>query len=347
MTSDPEATTLLREAVAQPFMVVRESPDEVVLYPEALGRWSRYLGSRFPLWSLHPWSYRSLNDTELPITHPLPTIVASIVHDEGLHEIAKHGEPVFGLMTMIDSRRYSLMQEEGPGWTHDHIRQSGEEFEIFNPMGFLRFPSALDGPVLSYYEPDSEHTIGGYISPYEEIGLELVRLLEQREAAPAGSPQRREAQSNLEEFLNRIAGSLPGRPPTIRDEAARRIVEEGARFIQLIWTALEPVVELHPLTMEILCKYVGTAEAAEEAAVGLVLPNLSAREVAALRRGIKESRRAPLGPVTPAHRFAMAVLAHRLRLPIGTVARKVTTGWNAEMVQVADECIVCGDVHRT
>jgi hypothetical protein len=55
----------------------------------------------------------------------------------------------------------------------------------------------LEGPILADYEQSSEDHIGGYISPYEDIGLTTVNLVETFESSPAGSVERAAAKKEL------------------------------------------------------------------------------------------------------------------------------------------------------
>ena len=66
--------TLLREALRDPFAVLPQS---------AVYGWFRSVSERCHLWTFHPWSYAKYQKSELPSTHPLGTIIRSILRDEG------------------------------------------------------------------------------------------------------------------------------------------------------------------------------------------------------------------------------------------------------------------------
>ena len=63
-------------------------------------------------------------------------------------------------------------------------------------------------------------------------------------------------------------------------------------------------------------------------------------------QAIGDSAHLPPGPGAPEELFAVRVLAHRLRLPVGTIARKVMSGWDADAADLKIPCVVCGEDHE-
>jgi hypothetical protein len=249
-----------------------------------------------------------------------------------------------GPLVVIDSRRCSLLSDENSSWG-DHVEEVDGKLRLLNGSGGIYFPCVLDGPVLVHYEPDTEYTIGGRISPYEEIGLELVKHVEAREAARAGSEERERAQEELDRFLDELAISVRGRPTILRELAARKIFEEGCRLINVCWQALRTEISLTETTKNTFASYGIPLSAMFEWAIRLVLPNFSIPELKALQRQIAEPKQYP-GPVSPPREFTVHVLAHRLGEPVATVARKVMHGWDAEMVEAHGEaCMICKRRH--
>ncbi|HEX8696984.1 MAG TPA: hypothetical protein VF746_31490 [Longimicrobium sp.] len=167
---------LVRRATAQP-LIVRQG--DTVDNADALNEWGRVLGERWPLWALRAEAFRRLNG--LPaLTYPLSGFVSSICRDEGL----ERSSSVEGLDALFDHRRVALVTGERFAWDRAELcEDEDEEARSWWSFGSVAFPRILDGPVLATYEPDTQYSIGGYDSPYEEIGVELVTLLDERNAA--------------------------------------------------------------------------------------------------------------------------------------------------------------------
>ena len=184
------------------------------------------------------------------------------------------------------------------------------------------------------------------MSPYEEIGLELVRLVEAREAARAGSDERASARRLLDEFIRNVARRVGGRPTVISQAAATRIVRQGYKLLSVLWDALATDVALSPATADALDAVVTAGGNVQDWAIRLAVPILSGAEIRALRDGIRAAERLPKESLTPAERFTLQVLAHRLQMPVGTIAHKVMNGWSAEQAEADRRCTICGQEHR-
>lgn len=328
---------LVRRAVAQP-LVVREG--ETADFADALREWGETLAKRWPLWALEAEAFRRMNDSPA-LTYPLSRFVDSICRDESLCGTSAAGALVEGLDAVVDRRRLALVSGERFAWdTAEIIRDGIESRWSFGPP---LFPRVLDGPVLAYYEPDTPYSTGGYCSSYEEIGIELVTLLDRRNAA-AGSRERDAAKRALDEFLIRVGGGVHGHPTLLRTRSAKQLAGEGFALFGALWSALETPIEVNPRASRVLQALGGPSTDVEEWALRLVLPTLSAREIKALRERVRASRR-PVSGVSPAVEFCVHVTAHRLAVPIETVARKLKDGWVAEMLTGAN-CLVCGARHH-
>lgn len=326
----------VRRAVAQP-LIVKQGDD--FDNADALHEWGMMLGERWPLWALRAEAFRRLNG--LPaLTYPLSACVRSICRDEGLDSASS----VEGLDALVDHRRVALVTGERFAWDSAELCED-EEARSWWSFGSVAFPRILDGPVLATYEPDTQYSIGGYDSPYEEIGLELMALLDARNAARSGTPERASANRRLGEFLVGVGGSVHGRPTVLRRAAARKLAEEGFPLFRALWEALATPVEINSRVQRVLRGLAGGSTKPEEWALRLVLPTFSALEIQAMLRNIRVTRGPRTAGMVSAEEFCMHVVAHRLATPIENVARKMKDGWVAEMLAASEGCAVCGGAH--
>ena len=345
--SHEDAVALFREAVASPFVVIGDSSK----YDSSDSRiavwdWARHLQSAFPLWSFQPQAYAALLNKELPLTYPLRPFIRSIVRDEaGLEpsseELSLQGIPALKLV--IDGRRYGL-SDTSSGAFSESVEESNGEFRFIGSFGH-RFSRLAEGPCLAHYEPDTEYSTGGYISPYEDIGVRLANLVEDREAAPARSEEKRIAKHQLGLFLNEVALKVRGRPTSLPGVVAKRIVQEGSDLVELCWSALAADFPLSELTRRVFTSYSVPPSEMLDWAIRLTVPNFSALELTALRRRGRAIHRSPAAPMSHSRDFAVELLAHRLGRPAAKVARKVMHGWAAEMVAPRGNCTVCQQTH--
>jgi hypothetical protein len=337
MREKENISDLVRRAVAQP-LVVHER--EIADFADALREWGETLAKRWPLWALKAEAFRRMNASPA-LTYPLSKFVESICRDEGLCGTPASGALVEGLGAVVDRRRLALVSGERFAWDTAEITPDGVQSRW--SFGTPLFPRVLNGPVLAYYEPDTPYSTGGYCSSYEEIGIELVTLLDRRNAA-AGSPERNAAKRALDEFLIRVGGGVHGHPTLLRTRSAKTLAGEGFALFEALWLALKTPVEVNPRASRVLQALGGRGTDVEEWALRLVLPTLSAREITALRERVRAPRR-PVSGVSPAVEFCVHVTAHRLAIPVETVARKMKDGWVAEMV-AGTNCLVCGTRHH-
>jgi len=226
------------------------------------------------------------------------------------------------------------------------LDEEEDGFRLIGSYG-LGFARLLDGPILATYEEDTEYSVGGYLSPYEDIGLRLVQLVEARETARSGSPERREASAELKRFLQSIALQTRGRPTDLHQIAVRRLTDEGEQLVALVASVLAESPELSERTVEVLASFEVPREEMLGWALRLALPMFSGPELLSLRRGIDKDARRGEGLNGFPREFAVHLLAHRLRRPVGPIARKTTNGWAAEMMSASgSHCEICGVDHE-
>jgi hypothetical protein len=326
----------VKEAIARPLIVKEDDRFEGT---DALNAWRAVIGERWPLWALRAEAFRRLNRMSA-VTYPLSAFVSSICRDEGLARTRS----VDGLAALIDRRRVALIAGDPFAWATAELSEEQGVCSRWS-YGSAGFPAVLDGPVLASYEPDTEYSSGAYISPYEEIGLELVSLLDARLGARPGTPERASAKRRLAEFLVEVGGPVHGRPTALRQPTARRLADEGFSLFGILWEALGTEVEIHPLALRVIRSLGGVDADPAELSLRLVLPNLSEVEIRSMLQNIRASGRPRSGTVPSAAEFCMHVVAHRLAIPIENVARKMKDGWTAEMLGGSERCAICGDTH--
>lgn len=184
---------------------------------------------------------------------------------------------------------------------------------------------------LAEWEPDTESSIGGYISPYEDIGLELVRRVDARDSAPPGTEDREQAEKDLDEFLKSISVKLQrGRPPDGPDRAVlQALVDEGESLLDVCWQELHRP-RLDPRARRVLERYGAATEDGQNLwAARLALPHLSRHEILALQALAADRRRRHETRATP-RRIAVWLVARRLQIQPPTVSRKVDGSSAAE-----------------
>jgi hypothetical protein len=348
MSTSESSVSLLRAAAAEPFALLTEQNAEGFAQYQNLSNWARHLRASYPLWSLQPRAYAALRSTDLPTTYPLRKIAQSIAVDEGLL-----GNPMRGMLTdkhcwlpmVLDSRRCGLSRDDVGSWISDSVDEVDGELRLIGSFGSL-FPRNLEGAVLASYEENTEYSDGGYISPYEEIGVELVRLIEERDAV-AGTNERALAQKRLDEFVKSLSVKVPGSPTILRDEPAKKIFDEGCRLIALCAEAFEQDIVLGNTAERVFDAYMIPRCEMLEWATRLVLPNLSQLELRALLRRVRASNHVTQGREIFAREFTLQLMAHRLRTVPDAVARKVMGGWDAATYETYDQqCAICEAVHE-
>lgn len=349
MSTTESSVSLLRAVVAEPFTLLSKDKADGFANYQNLSNWARHLRATYPLWSLQPRAYAALRSTDLPTTYPLRKIARSIAVDEGLLD-----NPMRGMLTdkqcwlpmVLDSRRCGLSRDEVGSWISDSVEEVDGELRLIGSFG-SSFPRNLEGALLASYEDNTEYSDGGYISPYEDIGVELVTLVEERDAAAPGTEERRSAQKALEDFVESFSISVRGRPTVLRDEPAKTIFGEGCRLIALCTEAFERDIVLGNTAERVFEAYLIPRREMLEWAIRLVLPNFSQLELRTLLRRVRAGNHVTQDREAFAREFALQIVAHRLRTSTDAVARKVMGGWDAATYESADQrCAICEAVHE-
>ena len=242
----------------------------------------------------------------------------SILADEG----RKFGEFVEPLPAALDQRRRALAS------ANEHTKWVSLEQYSVGAYANFRPESVSD---LTDYEPETEYTIGGYISPYEDIGRELVPLVEDYQFAPDKN-ERARAEKELDEFFKRVGARLaPGRPSEgLPRELLNKIVAQGRSLVELCWNISS--FEISGSASDIFYTHSVPDSERHLWAARLALPVFSCAELQALQA---ESREAAAwtrgtGQHPTARRFIIWVLAHRLRADATTIARAALNTEDAE-----------------
>src|SRR5688500_14721487 len=108
METHEELVALLGGTLTNPFFVsTRNREEQLAIAQAGLWAWSRHLSTKYPLWSLQPRAYASLNESDLPTVHPLRAFAQSIARDEGLLSVSPRGDAggFDWLPALIDHRR--------------------------------------------------------------------------------------------------------------------------------------------------------------------------------------------------------------------------------------------------
>ena len=291
-----------------------------------LSRWFRLLVAEFPLWSFQAWEYARLQGSGLPSSFPLQVIIDSILRDDGFSPQSSL-EP---LDYAVDRRRRSLGYESGDLIEHplDSAPLLGGETEFYC------------APPLFTEEFESEDYSDMRSAPYEEIGVDLVRLVEARDVARmVGDPDARDqAKAALRGFLHDISAQLGvGRPQKGPSEnILKALVAEGTSLLDLCWKACP--FELSVEASDLLADQEIPESARRITAVRLALPILSRREIAAVANDIRRSqawKRSRPRP-TPRH-AAILIVARRLGMDAPGVARRISGGGAAEEILQVDD----------
>ena len=135
-------------------------------------------------------------------------------------------------------------------------------------------------------------------------------------------------------------------PDGLREHVVRRLVNEGQQLLRVVVASLAEPIELSDSTGEVLAAFEVPSSGMVDWALRLALPVFSQLEVGALRQRIEKlQRRGDRLDGVPLE-FAVQLFAHRLRRPVGGIARKATNGWAAEVMSVpGDRCEICDVSH--
>jgi hypothetical protein len=231
-------------------------------------------------------------------------ITESILTDDDLDP---EGEALDPLPALVDQRRHGL---------------AVQEIEVGVVAGsYARFlPSHIDD--LAFFEPDSEHTIGGWVSPYEELGRELLRLVEAFRFAD--KTNRQSAKTALHSFLQAIQAKLsrrrPPEGPPLR--VLGGLLAEARGLFGICFGALREF-EISDSTRRVLgAQHVPAGQALSWSA-RLALPVFSRKELSAMWRVAREDPREAITPPPTARKLAVWLLAHRLQMHAPFLARKL------------------------
>jgi hypothetical protein len=281
-----------------------------------LQRWFRLLVAEFPLWSFQAWEYTRLQGKDLPSSFPLQLIIDSILKDDGISPQSAL-EP---LDYTVDRRRRSLGYERG-----DLIEYPLDEAQL--PGGHAEFYCA---PPLFTEESESEHHYDPRTSPYEDLGIELVGLIEERDRARLAGDRDAlaDAVAGLKRLEKHISAKLgvgnPGIDPP--EEILRALVQEGRRLLGLCWEVCP--FELSDKADSVLADHGIREEERWVWAIQLALPVLSRLEISVLGKQIRLARGRDsrvVGRPTP-RRMAVWIVAHRLGRDASAIARKAGGG---------------------
>jgi hypothetical protein len=315
------------EAEKAKALLAKTLSDPFAYHPETHVRdWFQFLVEQFPLWSFQPRAFAALHEKDRPVTYPLPLIIESILKDDLEDEgVATDGPQALDpLSAAVDRRRCAIAEEDA----HDSaILNREDDWQVRLAPGYTRLRFAAD---LAHAEGDSNGR-EDFLSPYEDVGRELVRLIEAREAA-RGTQERQEAQKELDEFLDSIAVKVrKGRPAEgPSEEICKALVTEGRKLLTLCWDMLP--AEISGTTKQVLAKegVIGEDEI-QLWATRLALPVLSRPEILALKVQHEEAAnwKTALPRPTP-RRLTIWILARRLRMKPVTLADKMLGSEAAE-----------------
>lgn len=301
MDNNASPSQLLSAAITDPFIWDLEGSD-------AVSPWFKYATAVVPLWTLQSEAYLRLQPGDLPSTLPMRAIIRSILRDEG---IERNGwlDP---LPSTLDRRRCAVCR--GKTWDQSYFAPQVAGSESLHP-GTSSFKSCEEPDQIVDW--DDEGPVGAH-SVYEEIGRELVELIQLRDSEKPGTEEAEEAKRRIDDFLKRISARRgKGRPPKgTTDEILKALYNEGSELLGLAWQVCPPEPSVR--TRKFLKEH-GVTDTTEQAlwAAHLVLPMLSSKELGQVLRFVEER-----GWITP-RRLAIIFLAHRLGLERPHVARRL------------------------
>ncbi len=298
--ANAQAKVLLERALADPFgLAPAKEPWTHIL------EWFRFLGDRFPLWSFQPHAFSNLYPLGRTSNHPLPLIVESILRDDG---ISTDGQLLDPLPAEIDRRRYALCKD----LLHTPDAPSLEG-------GYSQFLPRVTTE-LAFTDPDT----GDDVSPYDNIGRDLVELVDARERTAPKSPERKQAKDALADFLNWIGAAWSkGRHPDVAPtNVLKALLREGVGILKLYRNARS--VDISGNTRTLLEPYgISSEEDVYVWVAQAALPVLSRPEILTIRAqydkanhgGRAGSRPTPL-------RVSVWILSHRLMMDPVSLARR-------------------------
>jgi hypothetical protein len=319
-TSTEEARSLLERVLREPFEFVKAGGKTPDLH---VHRWLNYLIRESPLWTWQPEHFSRLHHSALPTTYPLDSIIESIVRDD--QRASDPQEPRrLGLLCNLFERRQGLADGRTSRFVSVELpKRPSRRLPV---LGGRRSFHASD---LHRFVPDAEPNAMAELNPYEDIGRDLVWLIDVQERARAAGDHgaAHAARADLDDFLRRIAVHRGrGRPAEGPSETiVQALVSEGRDLFELLWFRFPS--EVSQKSENLLGEH-GVAESERALwAVRLALPILSKPEIQALQSEVEQSANwtRASGQPTP-RRLSVFVLAHRLGMEASTVARRATGG---------------------
>lgn len=281
------------------------------------------LRHHLPLWSLQPYAYAALQESDAPVTFPLQTIVTSLHLDDGITN--RSGGELDPPLATVQKRRAWLA-----GWS-DEAPTGDASFEWVVEDGDpvqLRSGEPFSDRVPVLYDPDEQYGGLHYVPAADEaeaIGERIIGLLDRRESARGrgDSEELEAAERDLQAFLRDLGVYSYGRPSEGPDEQlVQQLYEEGEELSQLCWEVWPPNPSSE--TREVLIEH-GVAETdCWLWATALTLPVLSRLEIRALDQQIFAAQDWGDRPLRPTpRRFTVHVLSHRLRMDQSAIARRI------------------------
>ena len=304
---DLDREELLSEVLAEPFAFL--SRDEGLTESPLIHQWYGYLAGTFRLWSWQSWRFAVLQDTELPSTHPLGILIDSLRSDD----VGDRRE-LSPLESNLNARRLDIADEHYSGLSPCLV-WDGEW--PGGAAGFLAFENLYDFT-------DYEYATGDLASPYEDIGRELMRLVEARDTARRNENDEalHEAEERLEDFERSLGARLGrGRPREGPSELLlQTLFEEGCELLGLLWHIFP--FEVSDRTHDLLSRFEPSEDERVLWAARLALPQLSRPELRALRDPEERGWTALRGIDPSPQRLCVWILSRRLSLEPVYVARR-------------------------
>lgn len=275
--------------------------------------WFDHLVAAYPLLSFQAGTYARYQHGDNPSTYPLLRLIRSILEDDVVTAARHHLAP---LVSMLDERRCRLSQ--GAPVHPRELWQPGE------PLFLCESSSMFDSfpPDLAGYEMVDDDGGYGYVSPYEDVGRELVDHLDDIKYALTPS-RRREAMRRFHWFRDRLLGRAgPGRPAKFANAVVLKAIDaELNDLLRLLGqTSLPPAA---PWVEDVLSGAGAVKSELDLWRWRLALPILSRVEIAVIRdEPSNVSGGARSGTMT-SRQLAIHLLAHRLRAEPPDLARRV------------------------
>jgi hypothetical protein len=277
-----------------------------------ISRWYSAVVKHLPLAAFQAHYYARWQHGENPSTYPLPQFIRSIAEDES---IVSKRHTLTSLEATLDDRR-NRISNGAPV----HVREiwtPGEPLCLYpsSPL-FSTYP-----PDLAGYEVTDDDGGGGYVSPYEDVGRELVELVDNLKYALTKA-SRREASAQLRSFHNRLLGwDGPGRHPKFPNtDVLKALAGEFTNLLQLLRGICLPPA---PAAVLIALSDAGATDGEYDLwRWRLALPILSRLELQVLDTKVMSCASGVSRAVY--RRFAIQIMSHRLQVLPADLARRIS-----------------------